>query len=207
MDILYRVVEKLCSVFHIIKVFETSKGLKNINMRSVSNLGKTGTSVDLELDCNELFLGPDFLKDDYTLLGCPVSLSPHRFFMEAFLHNTDLYETEYVKRTINGTIDWRRPQKVKDLSYWKGRFKKVYPCVDNDSYSPVVVYLRKGKYYIYDGKHRAALCAMLGRKVKCTLIPDNCVTGFYGRYFFSIMKNKKGYDKHIDFIRESNEIE
>lgn len=203
----YRSAEKICSLLHIIKVFETGKGLKNINMRSVSDIGKVNASVDLELDCDELLLGPDFLKDDYTLLGCPVSKSPHRFFMEALLKKADLYETEYVKRTINGTIDWRRPQRIKDLSYWKNRFERVCPTVKDDAYTPVVVYYRNGNYYIYDGKHRAALCAALGRKVKCALIPDNCVTGFYGRYFFEIMKCKKNYDKHMAFIIEGKKIE
>jgi hypothetical protein len=206
-DLFYRSAEKLCSLLHIIKVFETNKGLKNINMRSVSDIGKVNASEYLELDCNELFLGPDFLKDDYTLLGCSISQSPHRFFMDALLNDSDLYETEYVKRTINGTIDWRRPQKIKDLSYWKSRFTKVYPTVVDDTYSPAVVYYRNGNYYIYDGKHRAALCAALGRKVKCSLIPDNCVTGFYGRYFFEIMKDKKNYDKHKAFVLERKDSE
>lgn len=201
-ELFYKAAEKICATFHIIKIYENGTGLKNINMCSVSNIGKTDALEHFELDCNKLFLGPDFLKDKYTLLDCPVSQSPHRHFMAALYNKENLYETDYIKRFIKGTIDWRRPYRVNDVSYWENRFTRIYPTVADGSYAPVLVYQKNAKYYIYDGKHRAALCAMIGKKVKCDLIPENCVTGFYGKYFFDLLKTKKGYEKHIAFINE-----
>jgi|LSQX01.1.fsa_nt_gb hypothetical protein len=40
----------------------------------------------------------------------------------------------------------------------------------SNAYEPIVVYELDGKTYIFDGKHRAALCALLGKPVRCLKI-------------------------------------
>lgn len=198
---IYRVAEEFCKKFHIIKTYETSKGLKNINMGKVATLETPYVISHIILNSTELFLGPDFLKDQYTLLGKTILDSPHYQFMQAMLTNKPLEQTEYVKRWLTGTLDWRRSLPLKNqCERWKASFESKMKEVETGKYSEIWVYAVNGKYFIYDGKHRAALCAVLGKPIHCSVISDQCVYSFYGRYMMECICNKEDYNKHRLFL-------
>ena len=63
----YRVVEKILRKGNIIITYFTSVGLKNINMGLVADLSEPYIIEKKELYADDLYLGPDFLIDKYTL--------------------------------------------------------------------------------------------------------------------------------------------
>ncbi len=199
---LYRAAELAYKKTHRICVFETNKGLKNINMGSVAQHDNYTILNEVTLDASELYLGPDYLNDRYSLIGIRLSDSPHYGFMKALDEGTNLKETDYVKRWLNGTLDWRRPMPLKMcVSRWQRTFQEMVSLIENGTYLPVLVYQAEGRYYMYDGKHRAALCAYKNKPVKCSVISNSCIFDYYARYLLEIASQKAGYEKHRNFYR------
>ena len=200
-----RAVEKICLRCGIIFTYFNQKGLKNVNMGLVAQIKSPYVLEKKELSASELYLGPDFLTDRYSLIGTTIVDSPHREFVACFLENKSVEATDYAKRWSDGTLDWRRQMPVSvSIAEWKKVAKKRIQEVENNNYKPVLVYLHDEKYYIYDGKHRAALCAAFGKKVVCEVIPESYVMGYYVGYMLDRIASREGYQKHINF-RENRE--
>jgi hypothetical protein len=73
--------------------------------------------------------------------------------------------------------------------------------IENNSYEPVTVYYLKGKYYIADGKHRAALAALLRGYVKCEVISNDYLCDSYTLWILKRMKKQENlYGKNISFL-------
>ena len=62
---------------------------------------------------SELHLGPDFLADEFTLLECNITKSPHYVFVNAFLQGKKVEETEYVNRLYYAIISRSKIRKNK----------------------------------------------------------------------------------------------
>ena len=67
-----------------------------------------------------------------------------------------------------------------------------------------MVYLWKDRFYICDGKHRAALCAFMQKEVRCIVIPS--ISGFshsaVTKEIYRIMAGDKHFSKHIDYLKD-----
>ena len=199
--ILYSLIEKILDKLNVIKVYKTKVGIKNFHMNKVASIGNPIIIERLYLDVNDLYLGPDYLKDNYTLLDYKIITSPHYEFLK-FLDNDDnIKGCNYVKRLEKGILDWRRKVFVnkKTINDWKQKYKIRKKQIQGDLYESVIVYKYDDKYYIYDGKHRAAMCALLNKKVKCDVVDGNFITSFYPKYLYKLM-NDKDYKKHLKFI-------
>ena len=191
----WRIQEELCKRFNIFCIHRTKYGLKTINIKLVRQEPRIIIDKTFEMTPSELFLGIDYLNDDYTLLDTSILDSPHIKFVDAILKGEDLSRTEYIDRCQKGTLDGRRGRPIiKDFTLFKSR------CMAREmqlnDMQPVLIYQVKNRNYIYDGKHRAALCALKGTKVKCLLVDFR----FMDNALFKVMKKENIYKKHLSLI-------
>lgn len=176
-------------------------GVKCSNIIIRNQTYKTLNSIILPPD--KLFLDVDFLRDEYTLCDCPLIKSPHFDLMKALVNSQSIEETEYCRRATIGTLDSRTSQNISFAfidslhKTYKSRFKEI----TEDSYRPIDVYKVGERYYIVDGKHRAALCAYLGKAIQCNIISSDCMKDSYYAWNYEKMKNKPDLFSHnIKFI-------
>lgn len=196
---IYHILERLYERFHIFQVIKTPYGLKNINLRYLLPSYEIQDVITLEV--NDLYLGPDFLVDDKTLLNVKIAESPHYGMIESILQNKDLAEVDYFKRFEKGILDWRIPRrKIKDYSRYIKATMSNEKKIMEDAYEPVQVCSISGRYYIFDGKHRAAMCAYKRKKVRCIIITNKCMLDGIGKYLFSVIRNDAKYSFHNQLI-------
>lgn len=189
---LWRLRLKFCRHFHISHIFETKVGVKSISgIKALPPIPLVNETF--ECDAKDLFLGIDYLKDDYTLLGQPLIKSPHYFFMKALMDKTDLSKSEYIQRLENGTLDARvASKKHTSFTYYEGMFDKRMSELKRDILQPVFVYRIEGNTYLYDGKHRAALCALMDKPIVCLEVSNERFGSTIG-----LVMNNPAYSKHI----------
>lgn len=194
--------EKLCKKCNAHFFIETKKGIKNLNMAVLTFANNLSPIETIDIESEELFLGPDFLSDTYTLVNSSIAASPHFYFVKSINNNEDIRTSDYYCRFIDGTIDWRFPKKpIKRFDKFYNKNKIAKDQILNSTYSPVKVYKWNNRYYIYDGKHRAALCSLLKQKVRCDVYsPSIALDGVWNR-MFELIRNNKKYSKHLDFIK------
>lgn len=183
-----------------IRFYKTCYGLKNTGAKFLLGGKRIVSEPIVELVADQLYLGPDFLKDKYTLLNCPISSSPHMELMTAINNNEELSKTDYIRRYIDGRLDWRRGNlEPKNYEKYYKKFSQSRTEIENGNYKPVVVYKLGGKHYIYDGKHRAALCSLLDVPVKCILVESDICNSDMWHYMFSIVQDNHLYSQHHFF--------
>lgn len=184
-------------------VYRTSKGIKNFNLGFLSVLFNPNIYKELLIDSKDLYLGPDYLKDEYSLINLSINDSPHYKLMETLFNNEDVLETDYMFRKRNGTLDWRdiTPISSSYINSIKNKFKQRLIDIETDCYDPIIVYEYKEKYYIFDGKHRAALCSYLKKPIKSLVVSNDCIRSYTNRIFFEMMKDDNFYSKHNAFIK------
>lgn len=200
----YRRIEEIfCQKNSIVRFYKTNSGLKNVNASLLLGY-HLYSKIDVRMfDVNELYLGPDFLKDDATLLGCKIIDSPHKDFMMSLHLGKPIMDTDYLHRRLNGTLDWRRGTILpKDNDFYQRVFIQKKTEVESGGYSPITVYVQGGKYYIFDGKHRAALCAILGLPINCMVVDSEIANSNLWHYMFSIIENDPSYSCHTTFHSE-----
>ena len=157
--------KKIAVKHHLTVAYKNMYGIKVINPCCSS--AKDLDQPEIRVEPSDLFLDVDYLTEAYTLLDKSIPDSPHFQFMKALNDGTDIMKTEYYKRYSAGYLDERAAiitnakRRQAFLSTFESR-KKAICC---EEYDPVSVYERHGKLYIYDGKHRAALCALLGKTI------------------------------------------
>lgn len=199
----YRVKEKLFSKLNKSKAFRTSLGLKNINMSLRVIHPETDGNEIVMISPDELFLGFDYLKDDYTLLDTSIKKSPHYDMMKKLYEEKDISDCEYIKRWVSGTLDWRYGFiKPDNFDFFVKRFIQSKENIEKNTIKPVIIYSFCGKYYIYDGKHRAAMCAYNEMSVPCIVIDtEHIFSGVWEEMFKKIL-NRKYYRKHTEFYNK-----
>ena len=197
----FRVLKKIFGK-KLFYVYWTAKGLKNYNIGRLSILNNPFVLNEKNLNANELFLGPDYLRDEYTLIDVNIVDSPHYSFMQALSTHQELENTEYIKRKKVGSLDWRDAEPVRSgfLLRAQDKFKTREEEIMSNQYEPITVYEHNGRFYIYDGKHRAALCALLNKPIKCKIVSCDCVTSYNGFYFSELIKEKTAYSRHNHFF-------
>lgn len=200
----WRVLEKICPKFNIYLFIKTHTGIKSVN---IDRLYGDNTLVYnhediIAVEPSNLFLSIDYLSDKYTLLDICVLDSPHYSLIEAVNSGKDLRKTDYYKRFVTGKLDGRHCLRERGASYFYEKNENAKRSIEQGDYEPVVVYLLNGRYYICDGKHRAALCAYMKKDVRCVVVPS--ITGFKHRAInkeiYRIMAGDKNYSKHINYL-------
>lgn len=198
-----RVFNKLAEKMGISVLYHTSKGVKYLNplMRSM----KLCASEPFAAQPDRLFLGFDALDDRYTLVGVDLLHSPHYGLMEALENRKDPAQTDYCRRYQNGTLDTRSP--VPLTKAVMDNFARTYPKRKQELLEgicePVQVYRIGEKLYLADGKHRAALCALLGKPVVCVQISPDYLNDSFRRWMYTAMCRKpERYQRNIDLFRQ-----
>ena len=155
------------------------------------------------IEAGELFLGLDGLKDHYTLMDCCLLDSPHYKLMKAIRSENPIKETEYCKRTVQGTLDSRRAIELSDryLKMMLDKYVARNQEIQLGTYKPVQVYQLENRYYIADGKHRAALCAVLNKEIKCDVISSDYLKDSFRLWM--IKKMLKMYKKNGEYSKHS----
>ena len=185
---------------HIVRFYNTRYGLKNVGAGYLLGAKKYSSGVIKEIVADKLFLGPDYLKDKYSLLNRPIAQSPHFDFVKAIKENGDLSSTDYIQRFVSGKLDWRRGSTMpRDFNYFEKMYFQSLGEIQSGDYNPVIIYSLGGKYYIYDGKHRAALCSLLGVPVKCMVVGNELANADLWYYMFSIIKGNSDYSRHTEY--------
>ena len=185
---------------YITWLYKTKVGIKCVN--PIIRNEKYKVLGQKNISPNKLFLDVDFLKDDYTLCDSSIINSPHLGLMKALEKGEDIRQTDYWHRTIMGTIDSRQKNNPTENEYNKFyiTYQQKKDEVTSGDYNPIKVYCVNDKYYIADGKHRAALCAMMGKLVKCNIISSDCMLDSYYMWNYRKMKDEKGYSINNRFF-------
>lgn len=155
------------------------------------------------LSTNDLFLGIDFLKDKYTLINTCINDSPHYYLMEALLNNINILKTDYVNRMAKGCLDERRelPEYLNKKNYFLKCFYKKKIQIEKNNIEPIKIYIVKNKFYIYDGKHRAAMHALLNKKVECDIYDRSILYNLLQERFEKMLIEEKKFLNNINFLK------
>ena len=200
---IYRVINKICRTFDITIVFHSKVGVKYFNSHySSDNFEYLCEEKPFQLKKDELFLGPDKLKDQHSLIDLNIVNSPHFYLMKCIMNNEDIMNTEYIKRFKKGTLDNRLPRKNINklfLTHMKDKFNKKLKLINSNDYSPIKVYKNNNRFYIADGKHTAAMCALLNKNIKCVEVPGIKYDSFVIRLYKKMLERENEYSKHIKF--------
>lgn len=199
---IWRIKEQYYRSHHILRVVETSTGIKVYNpvpFRSPFKLEKSDSIFSVPPE--ELHLGPDFLQDKFTLLGVSIQDSPHSVFIKGLLEGKDMKYSDYMNRLVDGRLDGRSiTMRPRSMTYYETKCKERLSEIKAGVYEPVQIYNLGGQYYIRDGKHRAAMCSILGIPVRCVLV-NATFTGGLTYHIINMIKGKASYEKNMSFFR------
>ena len=187
-------------------LINTRAGVKNINVDRLYSDSITSNNLNdiILIAPSELYLGTDFLKDKYSLIDSCITESPHYTFIKDLNEGRDIKKTEYYQRFVSGKLDERHCQWGRKVSYFIDKNEKAKQSIEKGDYKPVAVYSWKGRYYIYDGKHRAAFCALMNKNVRCMVISPilDFSHSAINKEIYRIMAEDKHYTKHIEFYSD-----
>lgn len=200
---LYRIEEELLLKLKKTATFKTVCGLKNINMNTRVIQPETEGKEITVISPDELFLGYDYLKDSFTLLDTPIKESPHFDMMKRLYKGESISDCDYINRWVAGTLDWRHGYiRPKNYNFFIQRFNRSKEDIESNNIKPVTVYKLGEKYYIYDGKHRAAMCAYNKINIPCIVLDtEHMFSGIWEELFKKIL-NRKDYKKHTEFYKK-----
>lgn len=193
---------KIAKKHFVNKLFETRVGVKYF-FPVFDPIFNNSDSEVFMMDPNELYLEFDALLNKYTLCDTSLTSSPHLDFLRAISSGGNIKKTDYVRRCEQGTLDMRNPRYIgkEMLLFFKEKFNKRKEEVKNNNYKPVTVYKVGERYYIADGKHRAAMCALLGINVKCAIVDTPYLEdSFYHWIYEKMKKTPDRYKKNIEFF-------
>lgn len=195
---LYRCLNKLAKILDVSVLYQTKVGIKSLNQLMQSQ--ELYSFNEFYANPNELYLGFDALKDAYTLVDVCIDNSPHFFLMEALNNHLSIKNTEYCQRYKAGTLDSRARVSLshRELQRMEEKFALRKQEILEGRYAPVQVYRRNGKYYIADGKHRAALCTLFECPIKCVEISADFLKDSFRKWIYRKMyKKQKEYTRNL----------
>ncbi len=196
--------ELFCRRFELSLLYENKYGVKCFNQLINSDFFDFFKSKNVfELPCDQLYIAFDRLKDQYTLLNTCILDSPHFDLVNCLTNNGDLRYCSYVEKVQKGILDFRSSQRISNryLINLNKKFAQKKTAIFNNNYAPVKVVKVLDKYYIADGKHNAATCAMLDLSVKCVDCSPLIFDSFFWWIYKKMLKNKKEYKIHIKYFK------
>ncbi len=193
---------KGCRLLRKTVIYESKTGLKELN--PVFNKRECAETVSCVIPVEELFLGVDFLNDEHTLMDTPITKSPHFGLMKTLSENGDIMQTDYVKRMLRGALDERFEITAYclDRSYFPTCYQKGVTALQNGAGEEITVYQKNGRYYLHDGKHRAALCALLHKEAKCRVVPAAYAFGDFNAKKIKKLMASNDYQKHHQLFQD-----
>jgi hypothetical protein len=198
-----QIIELFCRKFGISLLYENKYGVKCFNQLINSDLFDFFKSQNVfELSCDQLYIAFDGLKDQYTLLNTCILDSPHFDLVKCLKDNEELKYCSYIEKTKKGIIDFRPAQRITKgfLINLNKRFAQKKTAILNNNYASVKVVKVFDKYFIADGKHTAATCALLGLSVKCVDCTQLIFDSFFWWIYKKMLLNKKEYKIHIKYF-------
>lgn len=204
-NIITILVDLLARKIGLALIYYSRVGIKPINQIISSNnfeamVDKKAFFVNTE----RLLLPNDGLKDENTLLGTNLMNSPHLELMKVLDEKGNIKNTSYIKRMEGGKLDFRKPIKLTKRLERRmvDTFSQKKQLIQNDEYRPIKVAKVNGEYYILDGKHTAALCALLNKKnVECVDITPIIYDSYSKWIYLRMLKKENFYKKHIHFYK------
>lgn len=198
--------EKIARIFHFRFFYCERCGIKAINCLHIDtgNWQDNATHL-LKISKKRIYLGFDFLKDEYSFIDTPLLESPHYKLMKEMFENKCIDQSEYIHLLSKGRLDERREINSFDIDKKRMSllFEKRCEEVKSDSYKPVMVFkANNGKFYIVDGKHRAALASLFCDSIKCVVVDFDTFYSFINKRLLPKINNKK-YNKHYLFIKRN----
>lgn len=194
----YLLLHRICKLLRFSFYYENSYGIKEFNKHAFKLKNKYSTEIYMKPD--NILLGFDGLKDSYTLLGTPICHSPHYQLLKLLNENKKIDKCDYVKRENNGTLDGRNKLFVNNHEQ---KFEEMKRKVKDENYNPVLIYMVDNNYYVFDGKHRLAMCSLYGMECKCVCIDlIELIEDIHTRRLYEKMKRKKEYSKNIEFLNK-----
>lgn len=185
-------------------LYENRVGVKCFNQLISSNMFEylVIENSDTTIATDNLYLAVDGLKDYYSLIGKPLLESPHFGLVKSISAGEDIRSTEYVLRRNKGTLDFLRSIYVTDrhIALIRQRFREKSHLIEIEKYPPIKVLSNNGKYYIADGKHTAATCALLGVAPKCVDITPVLFDSFFWWLQKKMGKHAAVYKKHLSWF-------
>jgi hypothetical protein len=191
-------------------VVETRHGLKGLPMYDSADLEAfvVETRPFAEMNCSfeDFVICPDFLRNDFTLVGLPITESPHYSLIEAIAEGADLAKTEYVVRRQTGTLDIRTGSHV-DLSLLEAWGKTSLQRIRRGERNSVKVFRLTGDgketLVVGDGKHTLATAAFCGQTETLHIaMMDFGVyrDQFFARHFSQARKRRERYSRNLHFL-------
>jgi len=158
-----------------------------------------------DLDFKQIVAPPDFLKDKYTLIGKDISEWPHYELIKYLKNDLSLGRCDYVKRIINGTLDFRKKMKISTKNL-KNVYNEKLTAMEKGQIFSIKVYLVYDNIYtVADGKHVLAMAYYFNYgKLRFERI-EAPIFDTYFRWIFKKIKNDKDFKKHNDFFRRACE--
>lgn len=151
-----------------------------------------------------MFLDADYLVDKHTLVGKCILDSPHCDLMKAIMEGRPIEATDYAARAQSGTLDVRNPSYLSRarIQRMQTLFQARLGEIKNATYDPVRVYWHKNRYCIFDGKHRAALCAVMGMEVNCVEMHHHGIEDAFAFAKYKLMQRYSHlYSKNLSFLK------
>jgi hypothetical protein len=188
-------------------LLSTKVGIKPINKLFLSEycdeiILETLPSLNIE----KIVAHPDFLKDAYTLIGTTVSEWPHYELIKCIDGNLPLDTCDYVTRSRNGTLDFRKKMRVpvKSLKeYFQNRYREMK---EGKTFTIKIYHVFEDIYTVADGKHSLAMAYYYNYSNLRFEVIRNLLFDTYYRWIFEQIKKTKDYSKHIDFFRRAYEV-
>lgn len=187
-------------------LYETHAGLKSINQLISSDQYIFYIKKKEErIDPNLLSMGFDGLNDSYTYLGSSLIESPHLEMMQFLSEGKDIISSVYITKLAAGSLD-TRPACLVDQGYIsmiEREFAERLKMIRSDSYRPVRVVNVNGSFFIEDGRHTAALCALLNIRPRCVEVSPLVYCDSFVMWIYKTMvKKPDSYSKHLTFFEK-----
>lgn len=197
------IINRVCKRLDVSVLYESKAGIKCLNNISVNNMHRCLSSKGPQsLPAESLYMCMDRLKDPYTLLYANILDSPHFELMQILRDGGDVMRSAYIQRLIRGTLDPRSPIRVdhRYIQSLRNTFEKKINAIRDGTYKPVEVIVVSGQYFIGDGRHTAALCALENISPKCIDISPVVYDTFNWWCYRKMLKNRDSYKKHMRFF-------
>ena len=199
----FRVINKVSSIFKKNINFINKYGLKSTravlqNRKHPALLFQTHNIIYLNPQI--LTMGFDSLKDKYTHVGKNITESPHYELIDCCAKN-DLENSIYVEFEKEGCLDGRTGFVLPDFyEYHMKIYEQAKKRMETNTTTPIRVYLVDGSYYLFDGKHRAALYAYFKKEsIPAIVVPTSLVVNKK----FIIFKLGKNFSKNKELAKKA----
>lgn len=198
---------RICRRFDFSGLYFGKYGIKSYNQLVTSNhLSLFATGKPVNLPISELHIGFDGINDTRTLLGTPIAKSPHFQLVQAMENDEPLDSCEYFKRAVQGTLDFRPAQKIRNTQIQgaKKKFLESKTLIETHQNFLVKTFTIAGRHYIADGKHRVATYQLLGiTQVPCQDMTPAIYDSFYNWVYRKMKRRPDEFRKHIRWFEDA----